>query len=351
MFPHDSTHADPALAVPAALRSRLQQVAETLAQITADIKRATHIDMPIILAEHRATFYQAMESLGNGILAFLAEEPRPDEVQAVREQIVRQVREWSSTSPLIRHSLGKPRGQSSDPELVKRLMRGRPAGADIPSLILNDFYMHSVGGLAYRGRVGLLVKAMQQSVSRHAAAGADPVRVLSLHVSGAGEILSLAQDKTFAEVAEVTCIDSRPTALRDVRNSLEDQLQRRCSFVHADALHYAERPDRPRHPYHVIYGVSIFEHLETNSASRLARDCHTLLAPGAILLAGSITPSVPACEQILRAWLTDWDLQYRDETTWRQVFARSGFDANALRFEYEWYKANVIVSAERDGRK
>ena len=112
--------------------------------------------MPIILAEHRATFYQAMESLGNGILAFLAEEPRPDEVQAVREQIVRQVREWSSTSPLIRHSLGKPRGQSSDPELVKRLIRGRPSGADIPSLILNDFYMHSVGGLAYRGRVGLL---------------------------------------------------------------------------------------------------------------------------------------------------------------------------------------------------
>jgi hypothetical protein len=292
-----------------------------------------------------------MDTLGVGIVDFLAEEPRPDEVQAVREQIVRKVREWSSTSPLIRHSLGKPRGQSSDPELVQRLLGGRPTGADIPSLILNDFYMHSVGGLAYRSRVGLLVKAVQQAVSLHAASGADPVQILSLHISGAGEILSLAQDETFTEVAEVTCIDSRPVALRDARNSLKGQLKRRCSFVHADALHYVERPDRPRHPYHVIYGVSIFEHLGMSSASRLARDCHVLLASGGILLAGSVTPGVPAGEQILRAWLTDWELQYRDEAAWRHVLARSGFDATALRFEYERHRANVLISAERDGRE
>jgi len=307
--------------------------------------------MPSILAANRTTLYRAMDALGGGILDFLAEEPLPAEVRAVKEQIVCQVHEWSTTSPLIRHSLGKPRGQGSDPELVKQLLGGRPAGADIPSLILNDFYMHSVGGLAYRGRVGLIVKALQQAVSLHAATGADPVRILSLHVSGAGEILSLAQDETFAEVAEVTCIDSRPVALRDARNSLKGQLKRRCSFVHADALHYAERPDRPRHPYHVIYGVSIFEHLGMSSASRLARDCHILLASGGILLAGSVTPSVPASEQILRAWLTDWDLQYRDEVAWRHVFARSGFDATALRFEYERYGANVLISAEKDGRE
>jgi predicted SAM-dependent methyltransferase len=101
----------------------------------------------------------------------------------------------------------------------------------------------------------------------------------------------------------------------------------------------------------VIYGVSIFEHLETDSASRLARNCHTLLASGGILLAGSVTPKVPTSEQILRAWLTDWDLKYRDEATWRHVFARSGFDTTALRFEYERHRANVIVIAERDGRK
>ena len=67
-----------------------------------------------------------------------------------------------------------------------------------------------------------------------------------------------------------------------------------------DALQYAERPDHPHRHYHVIYGVSIFEHLEMSSASLLARICHTLLAPGGILLVGSVTPSVPAGEQILR---------------------------------------------------
>ena len=48
MSPHDSTHADPALAVPRSLRSRLQQVAETLNQIIASIERANPAEIPII---------------------------------------------------------------------------------------------------------------------------------------------------------------------------------------------------------------------------------------------------------------------------------------------------------------
>ena len=351
MFPHHSDHVNSALAVPARLQSLLQEVEESLAHITTHMARATPAEIPIMLAEHRGAFYQVMDALGGGIIDFLAEDPPPDKIQAVRDQIAAPIREWSSTSPLLRHSLRKPRGQASDPELVKALLRKQPAGADIPALVLDDYYGHSVGGMAYRDRLGLLVQAVQLAVAKYAAAGVNPVRVLSLHVSGAGEILLMAQDETFAEMAEVTCIDSRPAALREIRRQLKGRLEKRYLCVHADPLRYAERPQHPTQAYDVIYGVSIFEHLGTDSAARLARNCHTLLTSGGILLAGSVTPSVPTSERILRAWLTDWDLQYRDETAWRHVFARSGFDANALRFEYERYKANVIVSAERDGRE
>ncbi len=120
--------------------------------------------------------------------------------------------------------------------------------------------------------------------------------------------------------------------------------------VHADALRYAERLNRSSEQFDIIYGVSIFEHLGTNSASRLARDCCTLLAPGGILLAGSVTPSIPASEQILRAWLTDWDLHYRDEATWRALLSHAGFDAASLRLQYERHRANVLISAEKVGQ-
>jgi SAM-dependent methyltransferase len=351
MVPHSPAHIDPALAVPERLQSLLREVEERLTQITTHVARATPAEIPIIIAEHRGAFYQVMDALGGGIIDFLSEDPPPDKTQAVREQIAAQIREWSSTSPLLRHSLRKPRGQASDPELVKALLRKQPAGADIPALVLDDYYGHSVGGVAYRNRLGLLVQAVQLGVAKCAAAGVNPVRVLSLHVSGAGEILLMAQDETFAEIAEVTCIDNRPAALREIHRQLKGLLEKRYLCVHADPLRYGERPQHPTQVYDVIYGVSIFEHLGTDSAARLARNCHTLLASGGILLAGSVTPRVPTSEQILRAWLTDWDLKYRDEAAWRQVFARSGFDTTALRFEYERYRANLIVSAERDGRE
>jgi 2-polyprenyl-3-methyl-5-hydroxy-6-metoxy-1,4-benzoquinol methylase len=351
MSSNDPPDAELALALPEPARSLLAEISVLIARISAHMSSVSPGEVQNVLAAHRQTFYRTMDAFGVGIIHFLAEDPPPDQIQAVRERITAQIREWSSTSPLLQHSLRKPRGQSSDPELVKALLRERPAGADIAALVFDDYYRYSVGGMAFRDRLEMLVQAVLQTVARCAAAGVNPVRVLSLHASGAGEILLLAQNETFAEIAEVTCIDNRPAALREVSRQLKGRLEKHFSCVHADALQYAEGPDRSHHHYHVIYGVSVFEHLGMSSASLLVRNCHTLLAPGGILLVGSVTPSVPAGEQILRAWLTDWDLQYRDETAWRHVFARSGFDANALRFEYEQYRANVIVSAERDGRE
>ena len=276
-----------------------------------------------------------MDALGVGIVDFLAADPPPDQAHVVREQIAAQIREWSGTSPLLRHSLRKPRGQAGDPELVKALLEKRPAGAAIPALVFNDYYMYSIGGLAYHDRVRMLVQAVQQAVSGRAAAGANPVRVLSLHVSGAGEILLLAQDETFAEIAEVTCIDNRPSALRAIRRDLKGRFEKRCSFVRVDALDYANWLDQSPQPHDIIYGVGILEHLDTDQAIRLAQDCRTLLAPGGVLLAGSVTKDIPASEQILRAWLTGSEIEYRDEAAWRSIFAQSGFAATALRFEYE----------------
>ena len=109
-----------------------------------------------------------------------------------------------------------------------------------------------------------------------------------------------------------------------------------------------ERPDRSSQPFDIIYGIGIFEHLKVDQAIQLAQDCRTLLTPGGVLYAGSVTVNIPAAEQILRAWLTGSELQYRDETSWRQIFTQAGFAASALRFAYERYKANVLIRAEKD---
>jgi SAM-dependent methyltransferase len=292
-------------------------------------------------------FYQAMDALGGGILDFLAEDPPDDLIRTVREQITAQIREWSITSPLLRHSLHKLSGQTSDPELVKALLRRRPAGADLPGIILDDYYRHTVGGVAFVNRLGMLVQAVLHETANRAAAGTNPVRVLNLHISGGDELLSLTRDETFAEVAQVTCIDTRPDALRKIRRDLKGRLRRPAVCLRRTTSDYAGRVQWPAEAFDIIYGVSTFEHLKQDPALQLAVDCRILLAPDGILLAGSVTPDVPASEQILRAWLTGWELQYRDEPAWRHILTRAGFDARGVCFNYETHNANVVVSAEK----
>ena len=104
--------------------------------------------------------------------------------------------------------------EGGDPEFATWLLDLRPSGADIPALLWNDLYRSSVCGRAYRGRVELLVNTVRHEIERRVAAGTDPVRVLSLHISGAAEVLPLEQAETLAPHIRVTCLDTNSSALR-----------------------------------------------------------------------------------------------------------------------------------------
>lgn len=329
------------------LTTHLNRLVFLIQEIQEQVDRQGAPYTPIVIEQHRGPFYRVMVALGDWINQFLASQPPPADILLVRHKVVTPIRDWSHTSPLLRHSLGKPRGKSSAPELVQRLLDNRPAGADIPSLVLNDFYKHSTGGIAYLGRLELLIEALAHETLRRAAAGSKPMRILSLHISGANELRTLLENETFAAVAQITCLDERAHVLREMAQNLPAHWKKNFLFVRADPLRYASSPHHPTRPFDLIYSVSLFEHLDLPQASQLARDCHDLLAPGGALLVGSVTPDVPPGEQVLRAWLTDWDLQYRDETTWRRVFATSGFAGAHLLFTYEPLGANVLIRAER----
>lgn len=342
MLAHPPFHADPALPEP--MCARLEHIAAVIEQIADQIVRAPAGDVQNVLAAHRQTFYNAMGALGTEIFDFLAANPSPDQIKDVRHAIAAQLGRWSNTSPIYQHNLRKPRSQTLDPEVTKALLSVRPVGADTPALIFSDYYRHAILGTAYRNRLIMLIEAVRRAVSARAGAAANPVRVLCLHVSGAGEILTLAQDPTFAKIAQVTCLDSRAAALRETRRQVQGWLEKPCRFVRVDSLRSLAQPD-PSQSYHLIYGVGVFEHLDMDMALRLAQAVHAALAPGGALNTGSVTAEVPIAEQILYAWLTTTRVQYRDEAAWQSIFMGAGFAT--LGFAYEKHRANVLISAEK----
>lgn len=52
-------------------------------------------------------------------------------------------------------------------------------------------------------------------------------------------------------------------------------------------------------------------------------------------------------DRVLVDWMLDWRLLYRDEQDFRQIFARTSFGDQGVRFEYEPLRANLFAVAQR----
>ena len=346
MSPHDSTHADPALAVPGALRSRLQQVAETLSQIIASIERANPAEITLILAEHRPAFYGVMNALGVGILDFLAENPSPAEIDAVRTQVVTPIRIWSATSPIFNRAFRSATHGPRDFEVPALVIHNRSAAADLASLVLNDFYLHSIAAEALRNRYAMLVARLQQEVTLRSRAGINPVQVLNLKCDSGSELVALAEKPEFA-LAEITCLDEEATALRAARAKLDKRLPTRTRFLRVSALRYAHSPMRRAHHYDVSYAAVLLDHLTDRQTVALVRDYYGLLSEGGALILGSPTTGIPASERALIAWVLDLAVHYRDEPDFLRLFAQTPFGSETLRFEREPLGGDLLASATR----
>jgi SAM-dependent methyltransferase len=346
MSPHDSTHADPAPAIPGPLRSRLQQVAETLVQITGHIARATAADIPQILAGNRTEFYGVMNSLGFGILDFLAEDPSPAQIDAVRAQVVTPIRAWSATSPIFNRTFRSTPTGPHDFEIPAMVIQNRGAGADLSSWVLNDFYLHSIAAKALRNRYAMLIARLLREVTLRTQAGINPVQVLNLKCDAGNELLTLAEEPEFA-LTEITCLDEDSTALRAARAKLEKRLPTQAWFLRVGAMRYAQSPMRRLQHYDISYAAILLDHLTDRQVVALVRACHDLLAADGVLILGSPTSGVPASERALIAWVMDLVVHYRDEPDFQRLFAQTPFGSEMLCFEREPVGGDLLISATR----
>jgi SAM-dependent methyltransferase len=346
MFPPNPDRFDPAFAAPERLPVLLQQVAERLAQIAADIARATPADVPSVLAENRGSFYRTMDALGRGIADFLTAGPSQAEIAAARAQVAAPIRAWSATSPifvrLVRPAARGPR----DFEVPALILQNHRVGADISSLIFNDYYLYSFAAQALRNRFDLLTRRLLREVSLRAQAGDGPVRLLNLKCDTGSELVRLAGEPAFA-AAQVTCLDEDSTALRAARASLDKRLALKARFVRIDALKYARSPHHRPRSYAVAYAAALWDYLTDRQALALLRDCYDLLEPGGVLILGCPTHGVPVGERLLGAWVLDLVIHYRDEPDIRRLLAQTPFGAEAVQCEREPLGGDLLVSASR----
>ena len=287
-----------------------------------------------------------MNDLGVGILDFLAENPSPTEIDAVRTQVVTPIRMWSATSPIFNRAFRSMASGPRDFEIPALVIHNRRAGADLSSLVLNDFYLHTIAAEALRNRYGMLVARLKREVTLRAHAGISPVQVLNLKCDAGTELVALAEEPEFA-LTKITCLDEDALALRAARAKLDKRFPPRTLFLRVSAMRYAQIPMRRSQHYDVSYAAVLLDHLTDHQAVALVRNYYGVLAAGGILILGSPTTGVPASERALIAWVLDLVVHYRDEPDFQRLFAQTPFGSETLRFEHEPLGADLLASATR----
>jgi SAM-dependent methyltransferase len=332
--------------LPEPWRSLLTEIAASVVQTADHISRVQPGEVQSVLAEHRQTLYRAMDGLSVGISDFLAENPSPDEIEAIRAQIALTIQTWSATSPILNRLVRGTAGIPRDFEIPALVLENRRLGADLSAMIFNDYYLHSIAARAFRNRFGMLSARLLQEVVRRTEAGINPVQVLSLKCDTGREWPALV-DEPELSAAQLTCLDEDSAALRAARANLGKRLTKQARFLRVSAMKYARSPSRSSEPYDICYAAALFDYLTNDQTVALIRDCYDLLAAGGTFILGSPTSGVPAKERVLGAWLMNLANEYRDEPDFRRLFAQTPFGSGAVEFERDPLGADMLVIAHR----
>lgn len=346
MLPYDPPSTDLAPGLPVTLLSRLTDIAATIDQIANLIVQAAPGEVENIFAGHRHELQRAVDALGAGIIDFLAEGPSSKQVETVRAQIATPIRTWSATSPVFNRMARSASKGPRDFEVPALVLQNQRGGADIWSLIMNDFYLHSFAARAFRNRFTMLSRHLLEEVIWRTHAGINPVRVLNLKCDTGTELVWLADEPELAST-QITCLDEDAAALRSARANLDKRLPVKARFLRINPLKYARSPLKRPQTYDISYAAALWDYLTDYQAVALIRDCHGLLAPDGVLILGCPTRGVPTNERVIIAWVLNLMIHYRDEADFHQLFAQTPFGSVSVRFEREPLGGDMLVIAQR----
>ena len=87
--------------------------------------------------------------------------------------------------------------------------------------------------------------------------------------------------------------------------------------------------------YDLIYSTGLFDYLDYKISVRLVSNLRKLLKRGGILAVSDVRDKFSNPSIYFMEWVADWELFYRDDDNFRDIFIEAGFSSQDLSFQYE----------------
>ena len=87
--------------------------------------------------------------------------------------------------------------------------------------------------------------------------------------------------------------------------------------------------------YDFIFSTGLFDYLDYRVSVRLIKNLRALLNPGGVLAISDVRDKFSNPSIYFMEWVAEWNLVYRDDDNFRQIFCEAGFTTSELTCRHE----------------
>jgi trans-aconitate methyltransferase len=258
-----------------------------------------------------------------------------EKVYKLKKIFINRIRDLFLKGVYNEWSLRKPFGYAGDFKIIDDIYQNNPTTNGFVRLFDNYFQMSAIS-VAVRNRkedfkrlISNFVSDKQGRILRIMDLASGPCRDLK-------EILSSDRDEQLYRNVTFDCFDSDERSIKYAKTTLASY--KNVNFIKENAMRITFRKNVYSvidKKYDFIYSTGLFDYLSERVAIALINNLKKLLNPNGILAISTVrdkysNPSVHYME-----WVGDWNLIYRDDEEFRDIFLKAGFRRDNLQTQYE----------------
>ena len=254
-------------------------------------------------------------------------------VYKLKMLFVNKIRNTFVRGDLIKDSLNKPFGYAGDFRIIEDIYVNQPSTTGFDRLFDNYFQMSSIS-IAVRNRKNDFKKMIMDFVNKRKN---DSLRIMSLASGPCREIREmLLENPDISERVEFDCYDNDAHSLEFSSKKLSGF--KNMTYIKENATRIAFRKDISSlidKKYDIIYSTGLFDYFEERISIKIIQNLKKLLNPGGMLIISDVRDKYSNPSVHFMEWVGDWNLIYRDDDSFRDIFCKSGFKMKDLTPLYE----------------
>lgn len=257
-----------------------------------------------------------------------------ESVYKLKNVFVKRLRKEYLHGDLIKKSLEKPYGYAGDFSIIDDIYRNEPKTLGFDRLFDNYFQMSAICH-AVRNRKEDFKRIVLGFIRENQGKKLKIMDLASGPCRDVKEMLEtgLCQNSD----VEFHCYDQDERAFQHAKTILGKNAAK-VRFIKENVVRIALRKDVEKQMterYDVIFSTGLFDYLDQRVATRLVSNLRKLLNPGGIIAISDVRDKFSNPSIYYMEWVADWNLIYRSDDDYTQIFLDSGFKPGDLHHDSE----------------